>query len=189
MEYQHGGDIYSQEVDLDFSANLNPFGLPEAVRRAAADSLGDCTVYPDSSSRKLTAALAAYHGVPQEQVICGNGAADLIFGLALALKPKRALVTARLFPNTSRHWLPWTAGYPGWICGNRTGSGSIPGSFWKSCPGSRSFCFSAIPTIPPVCPSRGRTWSGWPGSAANRASVWLWTSVFAIFWTPRSPVL
>ena len=40
MEYQHGGDIYSQEVDLDFSANLNPFGLPEAVRRAAADSLG-----------------------------------------------------------------------------------------------------------------------------------------------------
>ena len=61
MEYQHGGDIYSQEVDLDFSANLNPFGLPEAVRRAAADSLGDCTVYPDSSSRKLTAALAAYH--------------------------------------------------------------------------------------------------------------------------------
>ena len=42
MEYQHGGDIYSQEVDLDFSANLNPFGLPEAVRRAAADSLGDC---------------------------------------------------------------------------------------------------------------------------------------------------
>ena len=33
MEYQHGGDIYSQEVDLDFSANLNPFGLPEAVRR------------------------------------------------------------------------------------------------------------------------------------------------------------
>ena len=101
MEYQHGGDIYSQEVDLDFSANLNPFGLPEAVRRAAADSLGDCTVYPDSSSRKLTAALAAYHGVPQEQVICGNGAADLIFGLALALKPKRALVT---------------------------GSGSIPGS-------------------------------------------------------------
>ena len=71
MEYQHGGDIYSQEVDLDFSANLNPFGLPEAVRRAAADSLGDCTVYPDSSSRKLTAALAAYHGVPQEQVICG----------------------------------------------------------------------------------------------------------------------
>lgn len=97
MEYQHGGDIYSQEVDLDFSANLNPFGLPEAVRRAAADSLGDCAVYPDSSSRKLTAALAAYHGVPQEQVICGNGAADLIFGLALALKPKRALVTAPAF--------------------------------------------------------------------------------------------
>lgn len=97
MEYQHGGDIYSQEVELDFSANINPFGLPEAVRAAAADSLTQCAAYPDSSSRKLTEALASFHNVAQEQVICGNGAADLIFGLALAVKPNRALVTAPAF--------------------------------------------------------------------------------------------
>lgn len=97
MEYQHGGDIYSQEVELDFSANLNPLGLPQAVRRAAADSLADSAAYPDSRSRKLVKALAAYHGVKEEWVICGNGAADLIFGLALAVKPDRALVTAPAF--------------------------------------------------------------------------------------------
>lgn len=32
-EYVHGGDIYSQEIELDFSANINPFGLPEGVKK------------------------------------------------------------------------------------------------------------------------------------------------------------
>ena len=31
----HGGDIYGNEVELDFSANLNFLGMPEAVRQAA----------------------------------------------------------------------------------------------------------------------------------------------------------
>ena len=29
--YVHGGDIYSRPIRLDFSANVNPFGAPEAV--------------------------------------------------------------------------------------------------------------------------------------------------------------
>ena len=29
MEYQHGGDIYTNQVELDYSANLNPLGLPD----------------------------------------------------------------------------------------------------------------------------------------------------------------
>lgn len=97
MEYQHGGDIYSQEVALDFSANINPFGMPEAVRRAAADSLGRNDVYPDSRCLALREALASFHGVPKEWLTCGNGAADLIFALAFGAKPARALVTAPAF--------------------------------------------------------------------------------------------
>ena len=27
----HGGDLYSQKILLDFSANINPYGTPEAV--------------------------------------------------------------------------------------------------------------------------------------------------------------
>ena len=34
MEYQHGGDIYSQDIQMDYSANINPLGMPEAVRQA-----------------------------------------------------------------------------------------------------------------------------------------------------------
>ena len=97
MEYQHGGDVYSQEVALDFSANINPFGMPEAVRRVAAESLARSDIYPDSRCMALTEALASFHKVPREWVSCGNGAADLIFALAFGVKPARALVTAPAF--------------------------------------------------------------------------------------------
>lgn len=30
----HGGDIYRNQVSLDFSVNVNPFGMPQRVREA-----------------------------------------------------------------------------------------------------------------------------------------------------------
>lgn len=97
MEYLHGGDIYSHPVDLDYSANINPFGMPRRVKEAAVRSLEEAGRYPDSSCGELRRALAAFHGLEPQMAVCGNGAADLIFGLALAIKPRRALVTAPAF--------------------------------------------------------------------------------------------
>ena len=34
----HGGDLYGRPVTLDFSANTNPLGTPEAVRRAVTEA-------------------------------------------------------------------------------------------------------------------------------------------------------
>ena len=101
-EYTHGGDILSAQAQcpgevLDFSANLNLLGMPEAVRRAAEGAVADCVHYPDPYCRSLTAAIAAADGVAPDMVLCGNGAADLIFRLAFALRPWRALVTAPTF--------------------------------------------------------------------------------------------
>ncbi len=102
MELIHGGDIYSararmQGEILDFSANLNPLGLPEGVRRVLAESADACACYPDPLCRELCAAIAAHEGVPKEIVLCGNGAADLIFRLCQALRPHRALILAPTF--------------------------------------------------------------------------------------------
>ena len=36
IKHVHGGDVYSREIDLDFSANINPLGIPESVK-----SIGD----------------------------------------------------------------------------------------------------------------------------------------------------
>lgn len=90
----HGGDIYGKAVEMDFSANLNFLGMPDSVRQAAKEGVDASIHYPDPQCRALRAALAEAEQIPEEQILCGNGAADLIFGLALAVKPKKALVWA-----------------------------------------------------------------------------------------------
>ena len=95
--YTHGGDLWGRGSVLDFSANLHPLGMPPQVAQAARDAVADAVHYPDPLCRALRTAIAARDGVKAEQVICGNGAADLIFRLCLTLKPRRALVTAPTF--------------------------------------------------------------------------------------------
>lgn len=102
MELIHGGDWAGfQEkqggMPLDFSANVSPLGLPEGAKRAVVRALEEADRYPDPLCRALCAKLAKRHGVPAGHILCGNGAADLIFRLALAKRPQKALVTAPTF--------------------------------------------------------------------------------------------
>ncbi len=93
----HGGDLYGASVDLDFSANTNPLGTPPAVRRAAAEAVKEICQYPDPYCRKLVAAIAVFEHVPRDFVLCGGGAAELIFSYCGAKKPRRALAPAPTF--------------------------------------------------------------------------------------------
>lgn len=98
----HGGDIYGASLKvggpvLDFSANLNPLGMPQGIRRALVEGLDACEHYPDPFCRELRAGIAKEEGVPGEWVLCGNGAADLIFRLSYALRPQRALMPSPTF--------------------------------------------------------------------------------------------
>ncbi len=90
----HGGDIYSRHVELDFSANINPLGMPEQVRRGAMEAIEKSERYPDTECRVLRSRIADRLSVRKEQIICGNGAAELIFALCLSQKPQRALLVA-----------------------------------------------------------------------------------------------
>ena len=60
-------------------------------------SLSAAEHYPDPECRKLKQALARRHGIKRESLICGNGGAELIYRLAYALRPKKALLTAPTF--------------------------------------------------------------------------------------------
>ena len=125
MKLIHGGDVAGYEAEygakpLDFSANINPLGLPQGVRQAVIGALDSADAYPDPLCRKLRQAIARQEGLPMEQILCGNGAADLIFRLVLALRPKKALVTAPLLPNTSRRWPWWAARCSGTCCWKKT---------------------------------------------------------------------
>ncbi len=93
----HGGDVYKYRNCLDFSANLNPLGTPESVKQAIRDSLEHIAEYPQVGCRTLRERIAEYEGVKAEEVICGNGAAEVIFTLCRAVNPKRALIPAPTF--------------------------------------------------------------------------------------------
>lgn len=63
---------------------------PESVRRAVEASLPHADRYPDPLCRALTGALAQTEGLPAAWLLCGAGAADLIYRLVLALRrPER----------------------------------------------------------------------------------------------------
>lgn len=93
----HGGDIYSHPCRIDFSSNMNPLGMPESVRKAALEGVLLSEHYPDVHCRALREAIGRREEVPFDWVICGNGAAELIFALCWAKKPKKALLTAPSF--------------------------------------------------------------------------------------------
>ncbi|NMA25154.1 MAG: aminotransferase class I/II-fold pyridoxal phosphate-dependent enzyme [Clostridiales bacterium] len=98
----HGGDVEGYKLEyggepLDFSANCNPLGIPKSVPPAIYDAAMAADRYPDPLCRRLRTALSEKIGVPAQYILCGSGAADLIFRLALAQKPKKALVTAPTF--------------------------------------------------------------------------------------------
>ena len=98
----HGGDIYDGAVTLDYSANTNPFGTPQAILDAVTAALGDMHRYPDPYCRALVEKISRFECVPKNYILCGNGAADLIYAYCAAVKPERA---AQLAPTFSEYGL------------------------------------------------------------------------------------
>ena len=70
MKLVHGGDTvgyrerYGHDA-LDFSANVSPLGVPEAVARAIGEAAFQADQYPDPLCRVLTAALSQTEAVPK----------------------------------------------------------------------------------------------------------------------------
>lgn len=90
----HGGNIYGNEIEYDFSVNLNPLGPPDSVRDALTAALNHVEEYPDPEYRELRRELANYWQLAEEQLVLGNGASELIPGIIRTLSPKNCMVTA-----------------------------------------------------------------------------------------------
>lgn len=102
-KYEHGGDVYRNDnVLLDFSVNTNARGMPEEVKKALIDRVAEFSRYPDPQCSTLRRALALREGVDEEHIVCGNGAADLIYRLVYSIKPKSALIPAPTFSEYER---------------------------------------------------------------------------------------
>ena len=95
--YGHGGDIYQNNIRLDFSVNVNPLGTPPVVQRAVADAAKSLAAYPDPYCGTLRKKLSDALGAEARDILCGNGAAELIFQFALALRPGKVILPVPSF--------------------------------------------------------------------------------------------
>lgn len=96
-ENPHGGDVYGKRIRYDFSVSVNPLGAPRCVRRALRNSLSHLAQYPDPYCRDLISALSLREKVAPEEILCGNGASELIYAYCRAAHPKRTLIVRPAF--------------------------------------------------------------------------------------------
>lgn len=105
MAAKHGGNIqeisenYQVAADqlIDFSANINPLGIPAGIKTVLHDGIDQLLNYPDIRYRSLKEAIAAFHGIAPQQVYASNGAAEAIFMLGRVLPVKKLLLLAPTF--------------------------------------------------------------------------------------------
>lgn len=97
MISEHGGSAFGCDILYDFSANLNPLGMPENVKEKLLQNIDEWEKYPDHFCRKLTKKLSEKLNLPAEKIVCGNGAADLIYRIIRTVKPKTALIASPCF--------------------------------------------------------------------------------------------
>lgn len=96
MQY-HGGDIYRNQIRLDFSVNTNPLGMPDPVKEALHQAVEEAENYPDIRAQALSAAVAEQLQVRKEQLVFGNGASELFHAVLHAIKPSKILIPAPSF--------------------------------------------------------------------------------------------
>ncbi|SHK45763.1 L-threonine O-3-phosphate decarboxylase [Selenomonas ruminantium] len=92
-KFEHGGNIYAEAPAggrwLDFSANINPLGLAPEVAQVIRENIASIIHYPDPEARDLKAALSEHYHLPKEQLLLGNGAAELFYLLLHMTRPRR----------------------------------------------------------------------------------------------------
>ncbi len=112
MKYNtiHGGDLDSIERELgikrdeiiDFSGNINPYGVSALVKEQIIKNVDCVSTYPDVGYLKLRRAIGDYVGARPDNIIIGNGSTELI-GLAIkAISPKKALIVAPCYSEYER---------------------------------------------------------------------------------------
>ncbi|BCJ99186.1 threonine-phosphate decarboxylase [Anaerocolumna chitinilytica] len=94
---QHGGDIYRNKIKLDFSVNINPYGMPDSVRLALLRAIGDCDKYPDIQSMDLINSISELTGVDGRFILPGNGASELFAAIVHGIQPRRIVIPVPSF--------------------------------------------------------------------------------------------
>lgn len=110
MRVRHGGELRSfsekflvpEREILDFSSNINPWGPPSSIREVYEKSIEELQFYPDPEALEFRREVARHFPLWPENVIAGNGAAELLDLILRFLHPKKALLIEPTFPEYRR---------------------------------------------------------------------------------------
>jgi adenosylcobyric acid synthase len=99
-EYDHGGHLTrlatmsGRAVDeiLDFSANINPLGLPDWFRPLIGRTLESVVHYPDPDCSKVVEAVSSRYRAAADEVLVGNGSTELIYLIPRVTGSRRAVI-------------------------------------------------------------------------------------------------
>lgn len=102
MSKIHGGNIFQfaheQRIEpyevIDFSANINPLGPSQRGLDALNNQLRYISHYPDATNDDVLNAIADIYGMDKNQIIVGNGAAELLYAICRLPRYTGAFVPA-----------------------------------------------------------------------------------------------
>ena len=104
----HGGNIYKvfrekniKEI-LDYSSNINPYGIPESLKKRITENLEILERYPDPDYIELRQKLAHLNKVDVSNIILGNGATEIIFLFMEVINPQKVLIVSPTFREYER---------------------------------------------------------------------------------------
>lgn len=101
----HGGNLYlaskkfgiKEEDFLDYSANINPLGVPKQLEELIKNNIQNLVNYPNIDYTVLTNQVADFLDISSNNVIVGNGATEIIYLALEHLKIKKALMPVPTF--------------------------------------------------------------------------------------------
>lgn len=101
----HGGNLYlaskvygvKEEDFLDYSANINPLGVPKKLKVLIKEKMNGLINYPNIDYALLTEQMSCYLSIDFNNVVVGNGATEIIYLALEALKPKKAVLPVPSF--------------------------------------------------------------------------------------------
>lgn len=110
MRVKHGGNIYEiakkygikEKEIIDFSANINPLGIPNKLKASIISNIEAIENYPDPDYKDLIHSIAKYNNIHEDFIIPGNGATEIIFKIVQAIRPKKSLLLAPTFLEYER---------------------------------------------------------------------------------------
>ena len=86
---------YGLSSVIKLASNENPIGVSPKVLETMGKRLNGVHRYPQAGSPRLRQALAAYHGIPEDWIVAGNGSDELIdLLIRVAVEPGRDNVLA-----------------------------------------------------------------------------------------------